>query len=35
LSEGVEFDDHGRASQLQRLGPAELEDLLEAEPASR
>jgi alkylated DNA nucleotide flippase Atl1 len=26
--EGVEFDEHGRASQSQRLGPAELEALL-------
>ena len=31
IGEGVEFDEHGRASQTQRLGPAELEALLEAE----
>ena len=34
IGEGIEFDEHGRASQTQRLGPAELEDLLEAEPTS-
>jgi len=34
IGEGVEFDEHGRASQTQRLGPAELEVLLEAEPAA-
>jgi alkylated DNA nucleotide flippase Atl1 len=32
IGEGVEFDEHGRASQTQRFGPAELEALLEAEP---
>lgn len=31
IGEGVEFDEHGRASQTQRLGPAELEAMLEAE----
>ncbi len=34
IGEGIEFDEHGRASQTQRLGPAELEDLLEADPTS-
>jgi alkylated DNA nucleotide flippase Atl1 len=34
IGEGVDFDEHGRASQTQRLGPAELEALLEAEPAA-
>lgn len=33
IGEGVEFDEHGRASQTQRLGPAELEALLDAESA--
>jgi alkylated DNA nucleotide flippase Atl1 len=31
IGEGVEFDDDGRARQSQRLGPAELEGLLDAE----
>ena len=31
IGEGIEFDEHGRASQTQRLGPAELEALLEAD----
>ena len=34
IGEGVDFDEHGRASQTQRLGPAELEALLEAKPAA-
>jgi alkylated DNA nucleotide flippase Atl1 len=29
IGEGIEFDENGRASQAQRLGPAELEALLE------
>ena len=32
IGEGVEFDEGGRANQAQRLGPAELEALLDAEP---
>jgi hypothetical protein len=32
IGEGIEFDEHGRASQPQRLGPAELEALLEDDP---
>jgi alkylated DNA nucleotide flippase Atl1 len=31
IGEGVELDEHGRANQAQRLGPAELEALLDAE----
>jgi alkylated DNA nucleotide flippase Atl1 len=34
IGEGVDFDEHGRASQTQRLGPAELEVLLDAEQAA-
>jgi alkylated DNA nucleotide flippase Atl1 len=34
IGEGVEFDDNGRASQAQRLGPAELEALLESQPTA-
>jgi alkylated DNA nucleotide flippase Atl1 len=34
IGEGIEFDEHGRASQAQRLGPADLENLLEAEPTA-
>lgn len=34
IGEGLEFDEGGRASQAQRLGPADLEKLLEAPPAS-
>lgn len=33
IGEGIEFDEAGRASQAQRLGPAELEALLDEEPA--
>lgn len=32
IGEGIEFDEHERASQAQRLGPAELEALLDTEP---
>jgi len=32
IGEGIEFDEYGRASQPQRLGPAELEALLEDDP---
>jgi alkylated DNA nucleotide flippase Atl1 len=32
--EGIEFDEHGRASQVQRLGPAELEELLDSAATS-
>ncbi len=32
IGEGVEFDEGGRANQAQRLGPAELEALLDSEP---
>ena len=34
IGEGVEFDENGRASQAQRLAPAELEALLDPEPSS-
>ena len=34
IGEGVEFDESGRASQAQRLGPAELEALLDSEYAA-
>lgn len=34
IGEGVEFDNNGRASQAQRLGPAELEALLDAEASA-
>lgn len=30
IGEGIEFDEQGRASQAQRLGPAELEALLDS-----
>jgi alkylated DNA nucleotide flippase Atl1 len=32
IGEGLDFDEHGRASQAQRLGPAELEALLADDP---
>lgn len=34
IGEGIEFDEAGRANQAQRLGPAELEALLEQEPVT-
>ena len=34
IGEGIEFDEHNRASQAQRLGPADLEALLDSEPIS-
>jgi hypothetical protein len=34
IGEGLEFDDGVRASQAQRLGPAEIETLLDPEPAT-
>jgi alkylated DNA nucleotide flippase Atl1 len=34
IGEGVQFDENGRASQAQRLGPAELEALLDPEPSA-
>ena len=33
IGEGVTIDEHGRATQAQRLGPAELEAILDSEPA--
>jgi alkylated DNA nucleotide flippase Atl1 len=34
IGEGIEFDEQGRATQTQRLGPSELEALLDAEPVT-
>jgi alkylated DNA nucleotide flippase Atl1 len=34
IGEGIEFDESGRASQAQRLGPSELEALLDPEPGA-
>jgi hypothetical protein len=34
IGEGIDFDENGRATQAQRLGPAELEVLLDPEPAA-
>ena len=34
IGEGIEFDEHGHANQAQRLGPADFEALLEAEPTA-
>lgn len=34
IGEGIEFDDQNRASQAQRLGPAQLEALLDEEPSN-